>query len=500
MKVSRKLLYGLIVFSAAFLLRLAYLSMFVSSDFHACPILDELDYLDLARNLIAHGMNPGAIIWRPPLYPLFLAIVMRSADSVSFTLPAVQIFLASLSAVLVFLIALRIFDLRIALLAGFLQAADWDSIMFPTHFLPVTLFTFLFLLTIHFLQQPAGPRRLFLAGVSAGLAALTRPTLLPAILVAALWLVRPLKMSGIRLRLAAYFLGGALLTITPWTTYNAVRFHAFIPVSPLGGYNLYAGNNPSADGKTVWASADELRRRNIPVSLNPALYQKAYARAVGEFIVDQPSTAFRLLLRKVYYLFNTYRISSNFDIPFLVNETVGPLRPVALPTLNIMLLLAALGLPSALRRRRVSAPLLIFSASLAAVLPIFFINERFRTPLLPCLVILAAAGLFRLPESWRSKRHLTLALAVLLAGISSSKLFDVDDPRDLVELDLRHGYAFLLRGRIASARKALARVLAVSPEHPHAQDLAARLEEKSSPPLKPTSPALGRQITPHEDK
>ena len=48
------------------------------------------------------------------------------------------------------------------------------------------------------------------------------------------------------------------LVLSPWTIRNYIKYKAFIPVDTLGGVNLYIGNNPKAMGFFVDISNDPL--------------------------------------------------------------------------------------------------------------------------------------------------------------------------------------------------------------------------------------------------
>ena len=92
------------------------------------------------------------------------------------------------------------------------------------------------------------------AGLLWGLATLTRELSLYLVPIAALWMLRPRVAAGGALRArairdltpgvgrAAVLVLATVLTVAPWTIRNAIVLRAFIPVSTMGGLNLWQGN------------------------------------------------------------------------------------------------------------------------------------------------------------------------------------------------------------------------------------------------------------------
>lgn len=95
------------------------------------------------------------------------------------------------------------------------------------------------------------PAMWLLTGALFGVAALTKTqsSVLPAILLGWMWLVRSDRATfrDFLLRGSLIYLG-LVCTVAPWTYRNWTVFHEFVPVSTNGGWTLLTGNNPEADG------------------------------------------------------------------------------------------------------------------------------------------------------------------------------------------------------------------------------------------------------------
>lgn len=214
---------------------------------------DSTDYLALAQNLRFHGVlsfgaphpwgsdatlnSPGPYIptaARAPLYPLMIALLWwQSGPPIIATLVA-QAVLGSLTVLLVYAMADRVFGRKSALLSGIGVALAPMTLRSTADIMSETLFTFLLTMGIWLW----GERRDWLAGILLGLGALTRTILLPLFPVLTLGIIL-LPFNRAR---HARILAGAMLVITPWMARNIVTQDRFIPVAAQGvGSNLIFG-------------------------------------------------------------------------------------------------------------------------------------------------------------------------------------------------------------------------------------------------------------------
>ena len=260
---SRALLWA--VTSASTLLKLAFLLAVP-----AVPVADETQYLALARELAASGRFGGKC-FRPPLYPAYIAL-MDVLGLGEFGALIVQILISSASVWVAYDIVLRGMPYqaaeitvhqirRCALLAALLLAFDPVLVFFARTFWTETLFIFFLLLMIDLLLAGSASGRLRFfgaAGVVLGIGGLTRPVILPASLLLAIWVVFVASgPHGIRrtwrnaLARVAVLAAAAILIVAPWTIRNALVEHAFVLVDSNGPFNFHVGNNPDFMTKYV---------------------------------------------------------------------------------------------------------------------------------------------------------------------------------------------------------------------------------------------------------
>jgi 4-amino-4-deoxy-L-arabinose transferase-like glycosyltransferase len=142
-----------------------------------------------------------------------------------------------------------VFGGTVGRIAGWLAALQPLLVFFAGRLIPETTFTAVLLLALaasaSWVKTPR-PGRALGAGITWGLAALTRPTalLLPAVVAAWGWVPLGLTVPAReRLRQVALLLLGFMLIVGPWTLRNALVLHAFVPVTTGGGLALLDGNN-----------------------------------------------------------------------------------------------------------------------------------------------------------------------------------------------------------------------------------------------------------------
>jgi 4-amino-4-deoxy-L-arabinose transferase-like glycosyltransferase len=211
-------------------------------------------YGQIASNLLHRHvytwMGNHMTAYRPPLYPLFLAATMSVAGGEWLRAATlVQGALALVACALVMRVVWRIFgDPLATVLAGLLFALDlplYEEVLSQTE---VTLFL---LIEVAFFWALARPRlsRGWLAALAAlaGLAHLAHPTgtlLLPLVIASAIWAPRPAERRSVA-RTALAVAVPFLLLALPWqlAIYRGFRV-VTLASSSTSGSNLYKGNNP----------------------------------------------------------------------------------------------------------------------------------------------------------------------------------------------------------------------------------------------------------------
>jgi tetratricopeptide (TPR) repeat protein len=365
---------------------------------------------------------------RPPAYPYFLALIYRITGGSYLAPRVVQACLGLLSVFLGFRLAASRIRPSVGLILAAFMAVYWAFIYFEGELHAVALLIpllLLFTILVSGWSRRATLADGALAGVVLGLATITRPNavvLLAAVGVWALW-VRSRTRGRTRWGLA--FLGlivGTVLAILPTTIRNYAVSGEFVPITSNTGVNLYMGNNDEANGLcdgdlpgigdfgTCFDYPAVLRtlERQLGRPLTSAQASNYLAGQAVRFVRENPGQALRLLGRKALLFWGPWEVTHN-KVVALERETSGVLRrtPGDFPMVVALAGLGGVYLFVRWRRSRregdggsreaeaewqfAGLVVLIVFAWFLSILP-FFAAARYRTPVIPFLLLLGAVG------------------------------------------------------------------------------------------------------------
>jgi Flp pilus assembly protein TadD len=370
--------------------------------------------------------------FRAPLYPWFLAGLMAVFGQENLLAPRiVQAALGSLSCVLVYGIGARALNRRAGLLGSLFAATYWVSLYFEGELLLESISTPLNLLglwtLLGLLERPTRARA-FWSGACFGLAAVARPNILMVLPALALLIAlqRAVARRAALLR-AAFFALGCAVPIAPITLYNLIVGRDLVLISTQGGVNLWIGNNPHSDGSSAivpftrpsWqggfddsiAQAERAEGR----SLKPSEVSHHYSRKALEFARSQPLDWLRLTLFKLRLFLTDYELGNNQEIVFFARR-FGPITRY-LPL--SFAFVASMGLVGIALSRPVDgkrAALLLFLGLYSLSVVLFFVNGRFRWPIVPVLMPFAAQTTLAIIGAIRERRFAWLARVVPAAA------------------------------------------------------------------------------------
>lgn len=193
-------------------------------------------------DLVAQNLQQDVGI--EPLYPLFLAGIYAVFGHNYDAVRTVQIILFALTIVLIYLLAEKVFNKKIAIWSSSAAALFYGLANQAGSITTETLFTFLLMVTAYLIHRAGSENKSFwlLAGAALGLAALTRgiAQFLPIFIVINVFVVYckklPMKKIGL---IIGIFLAGFLLVLLPWTVGNRLT-NAGAIVAPRAGEMLFA--------------------------------------------------------------------------------------------------------------------------------------------------------------------------------------------------------------------------------------------------------------------
>ncbi|MCC7013478.1 MAG: glycosyltransferase family 39 protein [Planctomycetes bacterium] len=458
-RAGRETWIGAAVLALACALRVLHVLDMRASPLFSAPQMDALYHVEWAR-AVAAGVEfrPGPF-FRAPLYPWFLGLQLELFGDGLLVPRLVQCALGTLTVFFVWRAARLVFDRATGLLAALLVATHWTSIFYDGQLLLEALCTPLYAAalwcTLRFDRRPGAALGL-LSGVLWGLGTITRPNVLPLAPLLGLWsLARHRKSVGLRAPL--FLCLGWIAPILPLTAYNALVGHDRVLISSQAGVNLWIGNNPSSDGTSAivpgtredwWGGfydAIALAEREAGRPLRASEVSAHYAHKALAFARAQPTQWLKLTAHKLRLLWLDWELANNEEPRFLMLRYSPWMR--ALPARFGWLLAAAVvGLLGARGLVGRIFPVLAFTAVFAGSIVLFFVNARFRIPLVPPLAMLASLGILTCLDALLERR-VVLALGLAAAGALSAAV-SFTPPQGLEQRSSSNGHLEIGAGEL----------------------------------------------------
>jgi len=424
----KEAVFLLVLFAVALGLRLVYLGQLQDSPIFDAPIMDAKYHDEWARVIgqdwsqaLLEGvtLHPGSAYFRAPLYAYFLALIYTVFGQDYLAVRVIQFLIGSLSVLLIYFLGRRVFSPLVGKIAGVMAALYGTFIYFEGELLIPVLILFLNLLLV--LAVLAATRRpgwwkWLGCGALLGLSAIARPNVLIFLGVLIPWMAVAMKRGGQRwpriLLHAGALLLGAVLLMLPFHIHNRKMADDFLPfMVSQGGVNFFIGNNPDSDGATAivpgtratwWGGyydALQLAEEAEGHTLKASEVSTYWFRRGLQFIREEPAGAWQLLARKVALFWHGQETANNKDIYFF--SARRPLTGLLIRSgvidlpFGLIAPLALAGMVLAWRRRenRGTGLLALFVFSYMIGVVLFFVNARFRLPVVPFLLPFAAYSL-----------------------------------------------------------------------------------------------------------
>mgnify|MGYP006278898265 CR=1 FL=1 len=499
---------ALILYGVAWTLRLVYVLHLQASPLADTPMLDELYHVEWAQALAAGDWLGSAVFFRAPLYPYLLGLVLRVFDGSLLAARLVQITWGAFTPVIVYFLTRRLVRGAWPVAAGAVAALYPFFLYFDNELLIVSLIVMLdslaLLLLLRADERPTWSRW-GLAGVVLGLSATARPNVLvfiPFIFLWAWWsearrrldgepppacdgaattplvCASPLRSAALRFAVLAV---AVALVVAPVTLRNHLVGNDFVLIASQGGVNFYIGNNPGSDGVAAvlpelgeaWEHEDAVRlaERDAGRELAPSEASGWWYARGRRFLTERPAEAARLYVRKFVLFWDSFELANNKDIYYFGDHS--PLfRSLSWLSFGLVAPFGILGM-FAFARRREGLLLITFIVTYMGSVLLFFINARYRLPVVPGLIVLAvatAAWLFNLVRGGALRRAVPWLL--LLVGLFAFVNIDFYGTHvgDRAQTHNTIGLAHAQRGRYDLAVASYARALELSPGYAKAMN------------------------------
>ena len=501
------------IFGAALLVRLAHVWQIRRSPFFALLMGDSRGYDEWARRIAGGEWLGTDVFYQAPLYPYLLGLVYAIAGRHLLLVRVIQAVIGSASCALLALAAARVFNRRAGIAAGLMLALYAPAIFFDGLLQKSALDVFFVCLALWLIsrtektaeraknaekdvsQRSLRSPRFFLLGLTMGGLALTRENALVFIVVILAWTVLNAERrtpNAERLRRAGLFLAGLAVVLVPVAARNAYVGGGFFITTSQFGPNFYIGNNPNADGtyqslrfgrgapEYERQDAAELAGRALGKTPTPAEVSSYWTDKALDFVTSRPGAWLALTGRKIALLWNATEVLDT-ESQEAHAEYSWPLRLLGhVGHFGILVPLALLGAivtwPARSRLWILYAMTLAYAASVVA----FYVFARYRYPLVPLLILFAAAAVADAPAFLVARAFSpafvglkacattwwTLAAVAAVAVFCNWPMLSTTLMRAVTETNV--GVTLQADGRVDEALDHYHRAIALAPDYPPA--------------------------------
>jgi len=453
------------------------------------------------RILAGAGLGNRAYI-RTPGYFYLLAFLEWLGKGSLWSPRIFQAFIDALSCGLVGIFAFQLSKRAwVGAISGLISACYWLGIYFPGELLITTSICFLNLLLIFCLSFSSleKTRNLVLLGLLSALSAMLRPNILLFVLAVFLWwLVRK------KYRQALVYLSVVWLGIMPALVRNLVVAKDPVLISSQAGINFWIGNNPGADGRsvvlpikrrqveagflkkmqdqlwfeeTIWLVSVYLAEKETGRELKEGQVNRFWLKKTLGEIKSELFPWLKLFLKKIYYLIDKTEVSNNRDLKSHCQK-IPLLRILEHFHLGWFLPLGIFGFLLCLFKpefRYLNLYLIFYALSVV----LFFVNSRYRMPLIYPLAIYSGLGAERLLGLIQERRKFFLGGGLAILGVlyflSNYPLVQWNDASLRSSLHYNLGLELAKKGQYEQAIKELKTVVQLKPDFPEAYLILANI-------------------------
>lgn len=479
-----------LIFAVALAVRLVHVWLLSRSPYYAALLGDAKGYDDWAQRLAAGDWIGTEVFYQAPLYPYVLGLIYRVAGHSLTAVRVVQAVIGAGSCALLGLAGFRFFSTRVGLVAGLALSLYAPAIFFDALIQKSSLDLFFVTLSLwlagRLADAPADRRGWLWLGIALGALSLTRENAIVFVAVIVAWALIPALGPGAaplplaaRAGYAATFLAGLVMVLLPVVARNYAVGGGFYLTTSQFGPNFYIGNNPQADGTYAALrygrgapeyerqDATELAEHALGRTLTPSEVSTYWFDRALDFITTQPGRWTLLMLRKAALLVNATEMldteaqESHAEYSWILR--VGGWAG----HFGVLIPLALVGGVLTWRERPRLMLLYLMTAVYAASVVMFYVFARYRLPLVPLLLLFAAAGITAVPGWLRTAaprpKGLLAAGVVAAIGVAYLPLLSKPLMRAITETNL--AIALHAEGKIDEATRHYQRAIEIQPDY-----------------------------------
>lgn len=368
---------------------------------------DTSQYLEIAKNLVYHhafaldDIN-GSFYYtafRPFLYSFLIAAFWTGSEPPIEAVLIAQVIMGSLTVVMVYLMAVKHFSRLTAITSALLLTLSPMTLHYTAVIMTETLFIFLVTAGCYF----AGEQKKYFSGIFFGLAFLTRPIILPFLILLVLVSFLPKLRHKLRSHLIIFLI--AFFVALPWITRNTLLFNRITLTQSSGyGTNLLFGSiETQLWGDEIWTrilkdpltqptpGLDEIEQDRVRMKVavsriydNPVGWLKVRSKQYPRLFIDSGD----YLLGSRYMTFGQAVSESNFLVIFV--------KLFFLFISFVTLLFFLIGIWMFRKDILILPHIFLFPCFMMLIHLPMWIESRYNLPSLPFIYIIGTLGLFGL--------------------------------------------------------------------------------------------------------
>lgn len=386
----------LIIAVVAVVLRIAGILLRLDGiDWHA------FEFGRIAKNIISgagfsydfYGRYPNAATaWMAPFYPYLLAAYHFLMGENLLGMAIIQSVVGGIVCWVIGVIGVALSSNVVGIVAAGIFALYPEAIFYPQRFVSEPwLLLWMVLVVLCGVKYIKSEKQRFVivAGILCGLASLTKTSAMVWPLGLVLWILLRKKFSRKIMIDSMLIIVLTGLVILPWTIRNYTALGAFIPVRTNFWFNVWRGNNPYATGTPRNFNKEGIERTmpgeyletvDSQLTKNEVQRESVYRKLALQYIKENPLRFIRVSLIRIYY--------------FWTRDPTHPLTGHILYWLPwyILLIFTMVGIISVRSRWQDYSFWYVLFIVTTLVFGLTLILPRYRIPLLPGLILLAAEG------------------------------------------------------------------------------------------------------------
>lgn len=342
-----------------------------------------------------------------PLYKYFVGIIYFLTGRNLAVVWGIQLLLGTITVLLVFLIASKLFNNRAALISAILYAFYGTELMYEGILLRASLITFLGVFSLYLLiklEEKNSFIRIIITGFVISLFIQCRPNV---IIVFFLFLfIPPCCMDKKNIRKIISLSLFVLLFFIPLLVQAYVVHGKFVFFDASGPLTILMGNNPEYPG------ADYLPEFRYPGDTS-LTFKEIVSVLIGN-LINYPADMITLYLRKFYYFFNSYEFPTNYN--FYIFQEFSFLLKTPFPNFAVFSSLGLMGFLVNIQDFKRLRFLNVFIIGMSLSVILFYVVSRFRVPVVPYYAIFAGSFLDRI-GAWylfRKYKNILFSVAVFI--------------------------------------------------------------------------------------